>query len=432
MNPGERLSAAAASIGATLHPVIAFARPDVGRHLSDRRAAVQEMESWSAHRAGDRLVWLHGSSAGELLGASPTIDAFRKLEELSLVVTHFSPSGVDALEYLDPDQAGYPPLDRPSDCDRAIEALQPDLLVFAKLDVWPGLIAAAARVGIPCALINGVVREDSSRMRPISRWLFRQTYGALDMVGAADDQDAERLRSLGVRPEVLYVTGDAAFDLAVSRSDRAREPGGWTDRFESALPTRPPGGIRLIAGSTWEEDERALLDMLYRVVSRSSDRLRFQLVIAPHKPSEAHVCRLLTDCRACGQPCERFSRLRDPNALPADGVIVFDEVGRLAELYTTGDAAYVGGGLRGNGLHNVLEPAAAGIPVMFGDEHDRSDARALVKAGGGLSFPRQVFGEGLTRIKDTRYRESVGARARRFVEDGCGAGRLTAKLLTQL
>lgn len=432
MNRGERVSAAAAALGATLHPIIAFARPDVGRQILDRRTAVQEIESWSVPRTGDRLVWLHGSSAGELLGAIPTIDALRNLESLNLVVTHFSPSGAAVLEHLHPDNAGYPPLDRPSDCNRTMKMLRPDLLVFAKLDVWPGLISAAVRYGIPCALINGVVRADSSRMRPISRWLFRQTYGALDMVGAADDRDAARLISLGVRADVLYVTGDAAFDLAASRADRASEPGGWQYRFEAALPKRPTDGIRLVAGSTWEEDERVLLDMLGGVASGSPGRAWCQMVIAPHKPSEAHVGRLLADCRTRGQPCERFSQLSDPKALPVNSVIVFDNVGKLAELYTAGDVAYVGGGLRGQGLHNVLEPAAAGIPVLFGDEHDRGDARALVKAGGGITFPRHAFDEGLTRIKDIGHRKLVGVRARRFVEDGSGAGRRTAALLAQL
>ena len=432
MNRGERVSAVAASLGTILQPVIAFTRPDVGKQILDRRQAVQAIESWNTHQNSDRLVWLHGSSAGELLGATPTINALRKLESLNLVVTHFSPSGAAALDHLQPENAGYPPLDHPSDCNRAMRTLQPDLLVFAKLDVWPGLIGAAARLGIPCALINGVVRPDSSRLRPLNRWLFRQTYCGLDMVGAADERDASRLISLGVRADALHITGDAAFDLAASRADRASEPGGWKYRFEAALPKRPKGGIRLIAGSTWEEDERALLDMLAVGVSRSSANSWCQLVIAPHKPSEAHVGRLLADCRMRGQPCNRFSRLSNPKELPANGVIVFDEVGRLAELYTAGDVAYVGGGLEGKGLHNVLEPASAGIPVLFGDEHDRGDADALVEAGGGITFPRHAFGEGLIRIKDVQHRKLIGARARQFIEDGSGVGHRTAALLAQL
>tara|TARA_B100001123_G_scaffold369510_1_gene431214 strand:+ start:4882 stop:5643 length:762 start_codon:yes stop_codon:yes gene_type:complete len=252
------------------------------------------------------------------------------------------------------------------------------------------------------------------------------------MVGAADERDASRLISLGVRADALRVTGDAAFDLAASRADRASEPGGWKYKFEAALPKRPQGGIRLIAGSTWEEDERALLDMLDVGRSRSSANSWCQLVIAPHKPSEDHVDRLLADCRMRGQPCDRFSRLSDPKTLPSNGVIVFDEVGRLAELYTAGDVAYVGGGLEGKGLHNVLEPASAGIPVLFGDEHDRGDADALVEAGGGITFPRHAFGEGLVRIKDVRHRKFVGSRARQFIEDGSGAGHRTAALLAQL
>ena len=105
MNRGECVSAVAASLGTTLQSVIAFTRPDVGKQILDRRQAVQAIESWNTHQNSDRLVWLHGSSAGELLGATPTINALRKLESLNLVVTHFSPSGAVALDRLQPENA---------------------------------------------------------------------------------------------------------------------------------------------------------------------------------------------------------------------------------------------------------------------------------------------------------------------------------------
>ena len=105
MNRGECVSAVAASLGTTLQSVIAFTRPDVGKQILDRRRAAQVIESWNTRQNRGRLVWLHGSSVGELLGATPTINALRNLESLNLVVTHFSPSGAVALDRLQPENA---------------------------------------------------------------------------------------------------------------------------------------------------------------------------------------------------------------------------------------------------------------------------------------------------------------------------------------
>jgi len=430
---GERLSAAAASLALALEPVVRFARPDLGRDLAGRREALAAMERWAASRTSDGpVVWLHGASAGELLGAAPTIDALRRTRDFELVVTHFSPSGRIALEHLEPDFAGFPPLDKRETCTRAIEAVGPELLVFAKLDVWPGLVAAATRSGVPVALINGVVRDGSRRLGPLSKRSFRETYRKLDLVCAASDEDAGRLRMLGARDEALRVMGDASFDLALARADAAVKPGGWRDQFEALLPDLPPGGRRLVAGSTWAADESALLEALDGLANSMEGRLGWQVVIAPHKPDEANIRRLVGACRSNGQPVERLSRLTEPKTFPHHGVIVFDQMGRLAELYTVADVAYVGGGIGGSGLHNVLEPAAAGVPVLFGDRHDRAEARELVAAGGGFASPADSLAERIAELSDPAVRERMGPAARAFVESGSGAAARTSDALLSL
>ena len=208
MNAGARLTEAAAGVALAAAPLLRRARPDVARAVAARRRATAELTAWGRGREPGPLVWLHGASAGELLGAAPPIRALRGARSGSLagaraqlVVTHGSPSGRAALAWLDADHAGPPPLDRARDCDAALAALRPGLLVFAKLDVWPGLVAAAARAGVPTALINGTVRDGSRRSGALARRLFRASYGRLDAVGAASPEDARRLEALGVRPE---------------------------------------------------------------------------------------------------------------------------------------------------------------------------------------------------------------------------------------
>lgn len=397
--------------------------------LRDRAAADRRLAAWGRGRPEGTLIWLHGASAGELLGAAPAVRELRDRRGFALVVTHFSPSGRAVLPYLEPDFATFPPLDTRARCARAVEALRLDLLVYAKLDVWPGLTAAATRAGVPAVLINGVVRPGSRRLTAVSRALLRGTYGRLVAVGAASDEDARRLARLGVRPDAMRVTGDASFDLALSRADAARAPGGGAEALERALPARPEGGVRLIAGSTWPADETALLGALEALPARADGRPGWQVVIAPHQPSEAHVRRLVGECRRRRLPVARWSRPADLAALPPHGVVVFGEVGRLAELYTAGDAAYVGGGLAGAGLHNVLEPAAAGLPILIGGEHDRREAFDLVRSGGATSGPPAGFGAWLSEMADPARRAAAGALARAYVDANAGAAVATADLL---
>ncbi len=422
----ERVSGLLAGITRVATPLIRFIRPDLGRQLDERALAAEALRAWGRARPSGTVVWLHGASAGELLGAAPAVDRLRAKRDLLLVVTHFSPSGRAALDFLRPDYAGFPPLETSGDLARALEAVRPSVLVFAKLDVWPGLVAAARRAGVPLVLVNGVVRPGSGRLRGAFRRSLAGTYRSLDLVGAASDEDAERLRLLGVRDGALEVTGDAAFDMALDRADRARADG-WTAEREARLPPRPAGGARLVAGSTWPADEEALLGALDGLGPAPDGRVRWQVVIAPHRPDEAHVRRLTGRCRGRGHPVARWSRL--DASLPPHGIVVVDEVGWLAELYTAADVAYVGGGLAGGGLHNVLEPAAAGVPVIFGARHDRREARELVEAGGATEAgPGEIAGV-LAELLAADRREAAGTRARAYVESRRGAGERSAALI---
>lgn len=432
MTTAARLSGAAARLITALGPVVGFARPDLGREIAGRAGVADALCEWGGPGDGRPLVWLHGASAGELLGAVPAVQALAAERPHALLVTHFSPSGRAALPHLAPAFASAAPLDEATGLDRIFRTIRPALLVFAKLDVWPGMVAAARRAGVPATLINAAVRDDSRRARPLARRLFRPVYAALDRVGAASATDAGRLRELGVREEALAVTGDAAFDLALERADAALAPGGKKTRFETVLPPRPPAGARLVAGSTWPADEEALLGAL----EGGGDGLRWQIVLAPHHPTATRVRGILARARTHGRPAVRWSALAsaastgaDRSHVPAHAAIVVDEMGMLAELYTAADVAYVGGGLGRDGLHNPLEPAAAGVPALFGPRCERGDARALVAAGGALACGPEALAASLAAWLDPAARGLAGERARRTVEEGAGAGAAAARIL---
>lgn len=445
MSAAERTTSAAAALARWLGPRLGRVWPSGAAVLAERTAAADRLETWGRSRPAGPLVWLHGASAGELLGAAPAIRALRRQIDVQLVVTHSSPSGVAALPHLEADHAGFPPLDSRSDCQRALAGVHPSALVYARADVWPGLTGAAARACVPVGMINAIVRPGSRRMGPLARVLMRSTYARLSLVGASSKEDAERLERLGVRREALRVTGDAGFDLALSRADRARDESKTREWFEARLPLRAPGAVRLVAGSTWPADEDALLDALDALGER---RRLIQLVIVPHQPTESHLAQLLDACERRGRRCVRWSEMdrdRPPPATREESgraagagmesvaeVVAFDEVGTLAELYTVADLAYVGGGLGRSGLHNVVEPAAAGIPVLFGPRYDRRDATELVAGGGGFEVTPASLAGMIDELLDPGTRGRIGARARSCVDSRRGGARAGAGLMLEL
>jgi len=424
-----------------LLPAFGAASPKVSAAVEGRRAAAGSIARW-AERDRDPfrpLLWLHGSSAGELAGAIPVVDRVRaEKSDLQLLVTYSSPSAESVLDELGADYAGYPPLETMTACRAAIESSHPDAMVFAKLDAWPALTRAAAEMEIPLGMINATVRPSSSRLRGPGRQLLVPSYGRLDGVGAVSEEEIERLEMLGTRSNTIRVTGDASFERALARVDRAREVSSASGR---RLPAATAGRIRLCAGSTWPEDERVLIEAVAALSStgRDTEEEGLDLVLVPHEPDSSAVGRIRDLClEHLGVEPRLWSTLSDPapgaNLQSGDAPpLIVDAVGFLAELYLECDLAWVGGGVGGEGLHSVVEPAAAGLPVMFGPVYDRWEARQMVERGIAVEAePDDVPSVLSALLRDPIRRTEMGAEARRYVESGRGATEASARLVVDL
>lgn len=399
----------------------------LARAVAGRKAATDDLRAWAADRRAPAspLVWLHGASAGELAGAAPIVARLRDgRPETQLVVTYSSPSGEAAARRLQPDHQGFVPFDLLSHTAPVVAALRPSALVYAKHDVWPHLTAAARAHAVPIGLVNATVRPGSGRLRRPGRAVLRRAYAALDAVGAVADADRERLVALGVRPEVIEVTGDASFDQALAR---------LTDSGDQArrLPPQVSGVLRLIAGSTWPEDEEFLVEAVAHLEA-------LELVLVPHEPTPEAVTRIRHLVRErLGRPIRLYSQLDQsdaPGGRPGEAPppLVVDAVGFLAQLYAEGDIAYVGGGLAGTGLHSVIEPAAAGRPVLFGPRHDRWEAVELVDAEAACEVdPTNVYAV-LVSLMDAKRRRRMGEAARACVTARAGADERGAALVQRL
>jgi 3-deoxy-D-manno-octulosonic-acid transferase len=404
----------------------AFVTPNsnskVLRSLRARRGIRSRYRRWgAAHRDASRpLLWMHAPSVGEGLQARPILELARsRRPDLQIAYTHFSPSAAAFARSLDVDFTDYLPFDTPGDARAALDALQPTALVFSKLDVWPMITREARERDVRLGLVSATLARGSSRRSLGAGALLRDAYAALDVVGAIDEADADRLVQLGVRPRTITVTGDTRYDQVWARAQAV-------DR-ESPLLRRLRGSAIIVAGSTWPSDEAVLLQA-FEALRRADIDAR--LVIAAHEPTKKHVAELLA---WAGRASLRADRLDD--ATSDTDIVVVDRVGVLGDLYALADVAFVGGGFHAAGLHSVLEPAAFGAPVLFGPRfQDSRDAALLVQRHGGASVADAAEAERRLRfwITDPTARRDAGDFARALVRSGVGAAERSFALVDRL
>jgi 3-deoxy-D-manno-octulosonic-acid transferase len=407
----------------------AFLAPDRGGKLlatfRARRGIRERYQQWSRDsRIQSRpLVWMHASSVGEGLQARPVLEQLRTDHpDLQLAYTFFSPSAEPFARTLDADFAEYLPFDTRGDARVALESLTPHVLAFSKLDVWPSLVREASGRGVRTALLSATLTESSRRRSRIAAAFTRGTYAAFDAVGAVDEADAIRLLELGVREKAITVTGDARFDQVWARaqSNAAREAS--LSPLRSERPT-------MVAGSTWPADEHHLLPAWIVLRAEVPDA---RLIIAPHEPTRMHLAHIERWAHSHKLSLARTSAL--PRGADAD-VLLVDGVGMLGDLYALADVAYVGGGFHGAGLHSVLEPAAFGVPVLFGPRHEKSrDAALLIAddAGGSVTDGSAIAARLEALLTRPDVREAQGSRARAVVKKGLGASARSTALVTAL
>jgi len=374
-------------------------------------------------RGGPR-IWLHGASAGDVLGLVPIVRELKTLRpDLRVIVSSITDSGASmARQKLVPEGLAelvtFLPYDLPGACRRAIAALRPDVLVLEYTELWPQLIHAAAAAGVKLALTNGRLRP---RNVPRYRLLFGFAGNLLerfDVLMMRADDEAERALLLGAPDDRVHVTGNTKFDaLAVS------VPPAEDAALRQALAL---GRERLwVCGSTHEGEEGRLLHV-YSILRKEYPDLR--LLIAPRYIERAH--RVLGLARSMGL----VGRLRSAGGGPAP-VIVLDTIGELVRAYQLATVVFVGGSFGRRGGQNILEPAACGKPVLFGPRMENFQDSVQVLVGrGGLQVKDPVALLRLMRDLLARPEEirKLGELARDAVSSVRGASARDARLIAEL
>ncbi|MBI4539338.1 MAG: hypothetical protein HY704_07515 [Gemmatimonadetes bacterium] len=424
----EQVYEVAVSAVRALSPLLARGESKLARGVRGRRDAVRRLVEWAAaYRDRARpLVWFHAPSVGEALQAKAVMDALRRTRpELQLVFTFFSPSAEGIAARMGADAAGYLPWDVTADVRAVVQALAPTIIAFTKTEVWPILAGEASAAGARLVLVGATLPAGARRLSAGARFLLRPAFGRLDAVAAIAEEDARRFTVLGVEPGRVPVTGDPAIDSAAERVDAASPDAPYLRPFHA--DPRPT----VVAGSTWPPDEVVLLPAMARVRGALAG---VRLVIAPHEPAAAHVSRLADKLARDAWTTARLGEVEVEGRAGADAVIV-DRVGVLGHLYTIGRAAYVGGGFGRAGLHSVLEPAAAGLPVAFGPRHHNARAAAELAAAGAAIVardPAELAGAMTHWLDSDEAWGYAHRRALDYISGHRGAAERTAALLVGL
>ena len=352
-------------------------------------------------------VWIHCTSVGEFEQARPLIERLKvKGERLKVVVTFFSPSGYEARKNYDKaDAVLYLPLATRRHAKQFLEALQPKMALFVKYEFWPAYLKELNKRGIPTYSISAIFRptqrffhwNGASSLRLLQ--LFTHIY-------VQDEASRRLLAEHGVHN--ASVAGDTRFDrVAEVKSERVKE---LTN--ERLLPVAHfvEGCERVIvAGSTWPKDE----ELFVRYIDEHPDT---KLILVPHEIDEAHLHFIFNLFKG------RFVRYSSttPSSMIHARVLLIDTMGLLSSIYRFGHVAYIGGGF-GVGIHNTIEAAVYGVPVLFGPNYEHfREAKGLIDAGAARSI--KDYSE-LEAALETAFEqhETIGAKAAEYVESELGA-----------
>lgn len=310
------------------------------------------------------VIWFHCASLGEFDQGLPVMNLIKdKNPDTFLLVTFFSPSGYHHFHKRknEIDYACYLPLDTPKNAQRFIAHFQPKIGIFVKYEFWSHFIFSLKKSHAKIYSISTILRPDHR----FFKWyggFFRKTLRQFDFFFVQNQETAKLLESIGISE--CEITGDNRFDRVIENKDSLQVD-------QRILSFVGASTSVFIAGSTWEVDEKIILPFTNSTTFEKT-------IIAPHTIDEKHIQSIQQQLTI---PAIRYSKLDN---LSNENVLILDTIGQLASAYSVGQLAYVGGGFTGN-LHNILEPAVFGLPVLFGPKHLRfPEANAFINEGFGM------------------------------------------------
>nr|HPN39261.1 glycosyltransferase N-terminal domain-containing protein [Melioribacteraceae bacterium] len=316
-------------------------------------------------------IWFHSSSMGEFEQAKPIIEKLKSSENVNIIVTFFSPSGYNnSLKYSFADVISYIPFDTKHNIKNFIDIIKPNIAVFMRYDIWPNTIWELKERGIPSFIVDATMRENSNRKIIGANKFHKGLFSAFDKILTVSEEDKKNFADFSINDAKIKAVGDTRFDRVYGKSLQAKNKNILRDDIIKDKKV-------IVLGSSWESDEEVILPAIVKLCKYIKNIL---VIVVPHEPTVEHLewteHYLKNELKTI-----RFSYL---NNYQNEQVIIIDSIGILLTLYYYADIAYVGGSFK-QGIHNVLEPAVYGIPVVFGPKIQTSqEARHLVNINGGF------------------------------------------------
>jgi 3-deoxy-D-manno-octulosonic-acid transferase len=390
--------------------VVAMANPKARKWINGRRNIFATINEQLTTGNG-QPIWMHCASLGEFEQGRPLLEELKAVNpEQKIVLTFFSPSGYEVMkDYKGADFIFYLPMDSPVNAKKFLDAVNPALVLWVKYEYWFYYLSELKQRNITTLLVSGIFRQN----QPFFKWygaIWRKMLESFTHFFVQNDESKHFLATLGVK-ENITVNGDTRFDRVLEIA-RHFTPVSFIDIFcgDSAV---------IVAGSTWEEDEIELLHFV-------NVHQHIKFIIAPHEIDKTN----LKDVKDEFPNSIFYSELGNGQRTTDKGqpnVLIIDNIGMLSRLYRYATVAFVGGGFGADGVHNVLEAAVYGKPVVFGPVYEKFDeAIGLVNAGGAVCIdggPVKLETILNSLLNDEAARKRRGEAAKQFVFENAGASK---------
>lgn len=320
----------------------------------------------------DKTLWFHCASLGEYEQGLPVFKALREdYPQHKIVLSFFSPSGYE-IKKNSPiaDVVVYLPLDTISHANRFLDLVHPDLSIFVKYEIWPNLLNSMKARGVRAILISAAFRETHS----FFKWYGRQTRDALFAFEHIFTQNTVSKQLLErINYKAVTVSGDTRFDRVLQQLDQ--------DNTIDFIAQFKQKQLCMVIGSSWPEDEKLLVAYINKLAAADT-----KFIIAPHNIKPAQIQALKVSIK---RSCLLYSE-KEGHELSDYQVLILDTIGLLSRVYAYADLAYIGGAMGHTGLHNTLEAAVFGVPIIIGPNHKKfPEAQAMLNIGGLFSVNGQ-------------------------------------------
>ena len=350
-----------------------------------------------------RYIWFHAASLGEFEQGRPLIERIRKeYPQYKILQTFFSPSGYEVRKNYDgADIVCYLPMDTPGNAKKFVDLVNPSMVFFVKYEFWQNYLNALYHKGIPVYSVSSIFRPNQIFFRWYGK-SYRQVLKTFEHLFVQNEESKKLLENIGVMNTT--VVGDTRFDRVLDICAAAKQLP-LVQKFKG-------NALTFVAGSSWGPDE----DIFIRYFNAHPE---MKLIIAPHVVNDSHMKEIMSKLQ---RPCIRYTQATEENVQQADCLII-DCYGLLSSIYRYGEISYIGGGF-GVGIHNVLEAAVYGIPVIFGPNNKKfREAQHLLANKGGFEINGYEDFEVLMDkfLTDEAYLQASGQAAGDYVKNNSGA-----------